>query len=145
MRVVLKNRSGYGLSYKTALSAGLDVITTKDITLPPLEVIAVPTGLWIESYDLENSMLGEIQVRLRSSLAYKNKVILANGVGTIDLDYPDEIKLLLLNLGKEPLQLTQGDRIGQLVLNSNLDYLLGNNISVSGEVRTGGLGSTGKN
>ena len=143
MRVNLRNESGLTVSYKTGMSAGLDVISTEDIVLPRNKVIAVPTGLWIEDFDLESDMLGEIQVRARSSMAYKYNIILANGVGTIDLDYPDEIKVLLLNLSEEEYQIKRGDRIGQLTLNA-LDYITGVGVEISGDTRTGGLGHTGR-
>lgn len=143
MRVNLDNRSGFTLSYKTGMSAGLDVVSTENVTLPPGKVVAVPTGLWIKDYDLENSMLGELQVRARSSMAYKNNIILANGVGTVDLDYPEEIKLLLLNLGDSEYTIKVGDRIGQLVLNA-VDYITGNDIQISEDARVSGFGSTGR-
>ena len=142
MRVNLRNESGNVLSYKTGMSAGLDVISTKDLILPVGKVVAVPTGLYVNDYDLEASMLGEIQVRARSSMAYKHSIILANGVGTIDLDYPDEIGILLLNLGDKDYTIKKGDRIAQLVL-ASVHYLGGNDITISGTERTGGFGSSG--
>jgi len=144
MRVSLKNKTGTILSYQTGMSAGLDVVSTANITLPPNKVVAVPTGLWIDDYDLESNMLGEIQVRARSSMAYKHNIILANGVGTIDLDYPDEIGVLLLNLGSEPYEIKVGERVAQLVL-SGAEYLSGNGIEISGVDRIGGFGSTNTN
>lgn len=144
MRVNLTNESGAILSYQTSMSAGLDVVSTKDVILQPNKVEAVPTGLFIKDYDLEANMLGEIQVRARSSMAYKHNVILANGVGTIDLDYPKEIGVLLLNLGTEPYTVKAGDRIAQLVL-AGVEYLSGDGIEIRGVDRIAGFGSTNIN
>ena len=142
MRVELENKTGRTLAYQTGMSVGLDVEANVDVILEPMKVTVVPTGLWIKSYDLECSQLGEIQVRLRSSLAAKHNIILANGIGTIDLDYPNEIGVLLLNLGKEPFTIKKGTRVAQLVL-AEAEYLSGNDITVQHGERLGGYGSTG--
>jgi len=71
----------------------------------------VPTGLYTSitpGY--------EIQVRSRSGLALKSGVFVTNGIGTIDAGYRSEIGVILTNLGSEPFEIVQGDRIAQLVL-----------------------------
>ena len=71
----------------------------------------VPTGIFIEvpqGY--------EAQVRARSGLAINHGISLANGIGTVDSDYRGEIKVILINLGKEDFLINPGDRIAQLVL-----------------------------
>ena len=73
--------------------------------------VLVPTGLYTSfppGY--------EIQVRSRSGLALKNGVFVSNGIGTIDSGYRSEIGVILTNLGDEPFEIQQGDRIAQAVL-----------------------------
>jgi dUTP pyrophosphatase len=70
-------------------------------------------------------------------LARKNSITLANGVGTIDADYREEIGVLLLNLSSENFAIQKGDRIAQMALN-----LLGRLNLPCGGQRQGGFGST---
>jgi dUTP pyrophosphatase len=57
----------------------------------------------------------EAEIRPRSGVALKYGVTLLNSPGTIDADYRGEIKVLLINLGKEDFKIKRGDRIAQLV------------------------------
>ena len=57
----------------------------------------------------------EGQIRSRSSLGAKG-MIMPNGVGTIDSDYRGEIKIILINHGKETFTVEPQTRIAQLVL-----------------------------
>jgi dUTP pyrophosphatase len=103
--------------------------------------VCVPTGVWISSVNWEKVPLGlipELQIRARSGLARKNGICLANGIGTIDADYRDEIGVLLLNLGPEDFRIERGDRIAQMVISfvGRIDGL-----PVGGS-RVGGFGST---
>ena len=114
MIVKVLNKSPFPLpEYKTLYSAGMDLKAYIDdaIVLKPLDRVLVPTGLFLsipEGY--------EGQIRGRSGLALKHGITLANGIGTIDSDYRGEIKIILINLGKEPFTINNGDRIAQLVL-----------------------------
>ena len=58
----------------------------------------------------------EIQVRPRSGLALKQGLTVANAPGTIDSDYRGEVKVILINLGEDPVKISHGMRIAQLVL-----------------------------
>jgi dUTP pyrophosphatase len=58
----------------------------------------------------------ELQVRPRSGLAIKHGITVVNSPGTIDADYRGEVKIGLINLGREPFTIRRGDRIAQLVL-----------------------------
>ena len=81
------------------------------LILKPQDRALVPTGLYLsipEGY--------EGQIRARSGLALKHGISLANGIGTIDSDYRGEIKVILVNLGKEEYIINKGDRIAQLVI-----------------------------
>jgi dUTP pyrophosphatase len=57
----------------------------------------------------------ECQVRPRSGLALRHGVTLPNSPGTIDPDYRGELRVIMQNLGREPVLLGRGERIAQLV------------------------------
>ncbi len=129
-------------AYATEGSAGMDLRANLEeaITLPSLERILVPTGLFIElpaGY--------EAQVRPRSGLAIKQGITCLNTPGTIDSDYRGEIKVILINLSKEPQLIHHGDRIAQMVIakveKASLELVPELNSSLRGE---GGFGHTGK-
>jgi dUTP pyrophosphatase len=91
--------------------AGMDVRTVETCLLEPSVPKALATGL-----ALEIPSGYEVQVRPRSGLALKHAITLANSPATIDPGYRGELKVILLNLGKEPYQVNAGDRIAQLVV-----------------------------
>ena len=102
-------------AYETEHSAGMDLIAAlpegETLALAPGMRALVPTGFAIalpEGY--------EAQVRPRSGLAYKHGVTVLNTPGTIDADYRGEVKVILVNLGSEPFQVTRGMRIAQMVV-----------------------------
>lgn len=79
--------------------------------IPPLGRALIPTGFAIalpQGY--------EAQVRPRSGLALRHGLTILNAPGTIDADYRDEVKVLLINLGDHPVLLKRGDRIAQLIV-----------------------------
>lgn len=140
----LRFRTGFEPAYMTGASAGADLKSTEYLVIPPGRVGRVPTGVFIDRVEwnqVPDGFVPELQIRARSGLAFKKQITLANGVGTIDADYPDEICVLLLNLGTEPFQINPGDRIAQLVV--NLVGRLQLESAVTTSVRTGGFGSTG--
>jgi dUTP pyrophosphatase len=55
-------------------------------------------------------------VRPRSGLALKHSITQPNSPGTIDPGYRGEIRVILLNLGREPYHIRAGDRIAQIVV-----------------------------
>ncbi len=139
----LKHESGHAPVYMTEWSAGADLTAREKAVLQPGKVVAVPTGVWIKSIDTSaftDSKYFELQIRARSGLAFKYGIMLANGVGTIDADYRDEIKVLLLNTGSEAYEIGIGERIGQMVL-AEVSRIPG--LEIRGK-RSGGFGSTGK-
>jgi dUTP pyrophosphatase len=99
--------------YKTEGSAGADLraLLKTSLTLAPGEREAVPTGLRIE---LPPGF--EAQVRPRSGLALQKGITCLNSPGTIDSDYRGELKVILVNLGREPATIDSGDRIAQLIV-----------------------------
>ena len=89
-----------------------------------------------------------LEVALRSSLAVKG-LIIANGIGIIDLDYPDEIGLIVHNPYTETIykvnyrayKIKKGDKVCQCALKEHKSYLMGYDSDV---IRDGGFGSTGE-
>ncbi|MBS1518519.1 MAG: dUTP diphosphatase [Bacteroidetes bacterium] len=87
----------------------------------------------------------EGQIRPRSGLALKHGITVLNSPGTIDSDYRGEIKVLLINHGKDIFEINAGDRIAQLVISDYSRCELSLSESISDSVRgEGGYGSTGK-
>lgn len=99
--------------YETEQSAGLDLAAAIDetIVLEPMERALIPTGL---SIALPTGY--EAQVRPRSGLALKQGVTVLNTPGTIDADYRGEVKVILINLGAKPVEITRRMRIAQMVI-----------------------------
>ena len=97
----------------TAHAAGYDLRADLDgpLTLAPGGRTAVPTG-----WRMAIPPGYEAQVRPRSGLALKHGVTCLNTPGTIDADYRGEVKVILANLGAEPVTLQPGERIAQLVI-----------------------------
>ncbi len=127
--------------YKTSGAAGADVCAflKEDIVIHNGEYTLVPTGLFFEIPEGY-----EIQVRPRSGLAFKNGVTVLNTPGTIDSDYRGELKVLLVNLGKEDFTVKSGDRIAQIILApvTQADFVQTQLLSQT-ERGEGGFGSTG--
>lgn len=91
--------------------AGMDLKAIEEVVLEPGTPRMVPTGLAIEvppGY--------EAQIRPRSGLALKHSITLPNAPATIDPGYRGEIKVILLNLGREPYHVHAGDRIAQIII-----------------------------
>lgn len=116
MKVKIINNSRFSLpSYATEHSAGVDLKANLDdeeiITLRPMGRALIPTGIRIalpEGY--------EAQIRPRSGMAIKYGITVLNTPGTIDADYRGEIKVILVNLSKDPFVIRSGDRIAQMVV-----------------------------
>ena len=107
--------------YQTALSAGLDLPAAEFGVLEPGKTLVVDTGLTLDdllkaedrAWPVPCGCILEAQVRPRSGLMAKHNITCH--FGTIDLDYKDTIKVILLNLGKEEFDIHPSDRIAQLV------------------------------
>jgi dUTP pyrophosphatase len=100
-------------SYQSDLASGADIRASIDseIIIEPGQIQTIPTGIFVEIPDGY-----EIQVRPRSGLAFKHGLTVVNTPGTIDADYRGEIRVIMINHGKEPFTVTSGMRIAQLVL-----------------------------
>ena len=94
--------------YKTDGSSGMDLMANVEqaVKILPGEKKIISTGIMVaipEQY--------EIQIRPRSGLAAKNGISVLNTPGTIDSDYRGEIKVILINFGKDIFQINKNDRI----------------------------------
>ncbi len=99
--------------YMTPGSAGMDIAAalTDPVVLAPLQRSVIPTG-----FALALPQDYEAQVRPRSGLALRRGLTILNAPGTIDADYREEVKILLVNLGDKPVEVKRGDRIAQLII-----------------------------
>lgn len=128
-------------AYQSSLASGFDVRAQLDkaMILKPGERALIPTAL---AFEIPPGY--EIQARPRSGLAIKNGISLVNTPGTIDADYRGEVKIILINLGQEPFEIKDQDRIAQLVLAPVIQADLQLVESLSQTDRgAGGFGSTG--
>ncbi len=127
--------------YATEGSSGMDLRAYIEsvIILQPLERRLIPTGLFIE---LPKGF--EAQVRPRSGLAIKQGITCLNSPGTVDADYRGELKVVLINLSKEPQVLHPGDRIAQMVIQKVEKVALVQVQEISSTTRgEGGFGHSG--
>jgi dUTP pyrophosphatase len=128
-------------AYQSAQAAGLDLLAAVDVpvTLKPGERALIPTGIAIALPEGH-----EAQVRPRSGLAAKEGVTVLNSPGTIDADYRGEIKVALVNLGQQPVEIARGMRIAQMVIAPVTHARLREAASLAETPRgAGGFGSTG--
>lgn len=97
----------------TRHAAGIDLraAVSDTITLAPGARKLVPTGIAIA---LPHGF--EAQIRPRSGLAIRHGLTCLNSPGTVDADYRGEIKVILANLGMEPVVIGRGERIAQMVI-----------------------------
>ena len=128
-------------TYATEGAAGADLRAAleSELFLEAGERTAVPTGLV-----LEIPAGHEGQVRPRSGLAIKAGLTVVNAPGTIDSDYRGELKVLMVNLGSEPVTISRGDRIAQLLIApvTRASFTESECLSLS-DRGDGGFGSTG--
>ena len=100
-------------SYQSQDAVGLDLhaAVTSEVVIAPGAIAGIPCG-----FAMALPPGHEAQIRPRSGLAAKNGISLINTPGTIDPDYRGEVKVLLINHGKEPFKVTRGMRIAQMVV-----------------------------
>ena len=99
--------------YMSEAAAGLDLVAASDapVSIEPRGRAAIGTGL-----AMAIPVGWEGQVRPRSGLARAQGVTVLNSPGTIDADYRGEVIILLVNLGREVVEIRSGERIAQLVI-----------------------------
>lgn len=129
--------------YQTEDAAAMDIAAflpeEGEVVLQPGEWKLIPTGLCMAiPQNYGGFLLG------RSGLAAKFGVSLTNSVGLIDADYRGEVKVNLINHGKEPFTVRDGDRIAQFLLMAvpRVDMALCDTLDDTAR-GAGGFGSTG--
>ena len=141
---VISSWQGQGIALplrKTRASAGYDLAAAETTVLEPQVVTPIPTGL--KAYMQPDEVL---MLFIRSSLAIRENLALANGTAIIDADYVDNpdneghLILPLLNRGTAPLTINKGERIAQGIF---VKYLITADDDATAE-RKGGFGSTGR-
>ncbi len=117
----------------------MDLHSVAAADLAPGQIALVPTGIAIE---LPPGF--EAQIRPRSGLALKHGLTLPNSPATIDPGYRGEIRVILQNLGPEPVHLAAGDRIAQMVV-ARYEAVEWDESDLSESTRgEGGFGSSGR-
>ncbi|NTG72199.1 dUTP diphosphatase [Agrobacterium rhizogenes] len=130
-------------AYETKGAAGMDLRAAIEdgttLTLAPGKRALVPSGF---IFEIPEGF--EAQIRPRSGLAFKNGITCLNSPGTVDSDYRGEVKVLLINHGDEPFEITRGMRIAQVVIAPVTQVRVAEINEVSDTARgAGGFGSTG--
>lgn len=128
-------------SYETDSAAGMDIrAALKDaVVIKPGDRMLIPAGFKIA---LPPGF--EAQIRPRSGLAIRNGITMLNSPGTIDADYRGEVKIIVINHGKEPFTINHGDRIAQMVIAPVVQVAVREVDSLAETDRgDGGFGSTG--
>ncbi|MDI6602362.1 MAG: dUTP diphosphatase [Thermoanaerobacteraceae bacterium] len=127
--------------YASEGSAGMDIYAyvEEEVMMKPGDIKLIPTGYAVkipEGY--------EIQIRPRSGLALKHGITVLNSPGTIDYDYTGEIKIILINLGKNDYVIKKYDRVAQMLLNKieKIQFICTDVLPIT-ERGNGGFGHTG--
>lgn len=142
MQVQIINKSRHpNPTYATEHSAGVDLRANLEepVVLQPGQRALIPTGIYLE---LPKGT--EAQIRPRSGLAYKHGITVLNSPGTIDADYRGEVGVLLINLGRFPFIVNDGERIAQMVVAryEHVTFIGAEDLSDT-ERGAGGFGHTG--
>ena len=129
-------------TYGSAEAAGADLYACLEapVTIEPGASVFIPTGIALE---VPRGCAGLVYAR--SSMAVKRGLAPANKVGVIDSDYRGEIKVVLLNHGKETQIVEHGERVAQFIITPVLTPAYEEVEELTDTQRgTGGFGSTGK-
>ena len=142
MNIRIINKSSHPLpAYETFASAGMDLRANLNEleVLKPMQRKLIPTGLFMEL------PIGfEAQIRPRSGLALKHGISILNSPGTIDADYRGELKILLINFSDTDFEISNGDRIAQMIISTHEKVIWEEVEILSETVRgAGGYGHTG--
>lgn len=129
---------------RTKYSAGYDIRTPIDFTMPAGTRVVIPTGIKVVFND-DEIKTWHLQMYVRSSVGIKQGVVLTNGTGIIDPDYQfsendGDMMLALTNTSSELVKYKAGDRICQAVF---CIHGLTEDDKAVGD-RKGGVGSTGR-
>lgn len=126
--------------YHTRESAGFDIASSVDITVPAGQIAKIPTGLVIEAPKGHFLLIAA-----RSSLPLKKGLAMANGIGVIDPDYAgprDEIHIIVFNFTQKNTEVKKGERLAQGIF-LPVQQAKWEEVSQLREKDRGGVGSTG--
>jgi len=124
--------------YGSEEAAGADLRSSVALEILPGERAAVPTALRLQ---IPPGHVGLVWPR--SGLAVRHGIDTLAGV--IDSDYRGEVKIVLVNHGREPFRVAPGDRVAQLLLQrvERARYEAAPDLDDSGR-GSSGFGSTGR-
>ena len=136
---VAVNVAGEGAlpAYSSASAAGADLVASEAVTLAPGERAAVATGVHLA---IPPGHVGLVWPR--SGLAVRHGIDTLAGV--IDSDYRGEVRVVLVNHGREAFSVAPGDRIAQLLIQRVERAAFARGPLDKTERGTGGFGSTGR-
>lgn len=149
LRIIRTEKADPGLplpAYETEGAAGMDLrvnfppeMRQSGVVLAVGQRSLLPTGL---KFEIPKGF--EVQIRPRSGLALKHGITLVNAPGTIDSDYRGEVGIILINHGHEPIGISHGERIAQMVFATvTRCEIVETKTLTSTERGNGGFGSTG--
>jgi dUTP pyrophosphatase len=155
MQIKIKLKPGAKIPYRSSTgAAGWDLFAylEQPVTIEPLvhhrygkdhplmSPYMIPTGVYIE---LPPGTFWD--VRIRSGLAAKHGLILANGAGVVDEDYRGEVFVPIVNLSNKPYVVQPGEKIAQAILMRYevQEFQLVDELSDT-DRGTSGFGSTGR-
>lgn len=119
--------------------AGMDLYSIEEVVIPSGETKLIKTGICIEL-----PAMTEAQVRPRSGLALKHSITVLNTPGTIDEGYRGELKIILINHGKNDFKVEKHMKIAQMVVKPIYEINIEEVKELSDSERgKGGFGSTG--
>jgi dUTP pyrophosphatase len=122
---------------KMELPVKVDAHGRSSISVQPSFRVLVPTGL---IFDIPKNHV--MNFYIRSSMALKYGLMLANNVAVIDSDFKTQSYIMIFNASDTPCTLYHGDRIAQAELRELKQYTLTERKTPPEQTteRTGGLG-----
>ncbi len=138
---ILRVRDGVPVpKYALAGDAGFDLYVGEQITLAPMERASINTGYKME---IPEGCVGIIYEK--SGLAFKNGIITYGNV--IDSGYRGEVRVGVMNLGKDSHTFEPGNKVAQMIIHSyeEVEFREVQDGELSASARgERGFGSTGK-
>jgi len=122
------------------------MVYNKRVDIHPGDRLLVPTGLIARiTGTRDDPAYYSIRVHARSGLSLKRGLVLANSEGVIDVDYQQEIFVMLTNISVVTQQILEGERIAQaeIVKNYTAMFHVVEEMPKPYSNRDGGFGSTG--
>jgi len=94
--------------YQHPGDAGMDLFAAEEVTLGPGDVKAVPTGIMMA---IPEGYVGLIWDKSGISLLGVHRL-----AGVVDAGYRGEVRVVMVNLGKEPYVIKKGMKIAQMLI-----------------------------